>query len=81
MNEQTMEQLLGELAAIKAFCSALVMTHPDPKSLQSAMDQVTERMTASFLAHPDLPEATLDGMRNVSTIIKSAIADQVLKLG
>jgi len=57
---------MGELAALKMFCSALIAAHPDPVALQKLTLAKTEQMTAGMLGHASVPDAAVNGIQDVS---------------
>ena len=67
-------EVQGEMAAIKAFLTVMIGTHPNLEALESGFKAVSEGMTASFLPHPQLSDETIKGMQNVSGIIAEQIA-------
>lgn len=67
-------EVQGEMAALKAFTSVVIKTHNDLPALELGFKALSERMTAQFLPHPDLPDSTIKGMQNVSDIIAEHIA-------
>jgi len=72
-----LDLVMGELGALKAFCSALIATHPDPVALQRAFGQLSEQTTADLLPHSDVPDHSVDGLQNVATILSAQIAARI----
>lgn len=67
-------EVQGEMAAMKAFISVLIATHPNLEALERGFETVSEGMTADFLPSPKLPDQAIKGMQNVSGIIAQQIA-------
>lgn len=55
--------LVGEFMGLKAFCAALIATHPDPAALRAEFERQAEALTAGFQANPHIPARTVAGMR------------------
>jgi len=68
--------LVGELLGLKAFCSALAATHPDPAALRAEFQRQTEAMTTGLLAHPAIPERTRAGMQAIVDELDSQLAGE-----
>ncbi|SCK49239.1 hypothetical protein VAR608DRAFT_4899 [Variovorax sp. HW608] len=73
MNEaERIEKLTGEVAALNAFCLALIGAYPDRAELARHFNGLVESLTAQSLAMP-VPELRLQGMRDFASGLQEAI--------
>ncbi len=68
---ERIEKLTGEMAALTAFCVAVIGTHPDRAALSQRFAALAETLTARSLAMP-VPEQRLQGMRDLVTRLQEA---------
>lgn len=58
--------MMGELAAIKVLCGALIATHPNVAQLQRSFNQTSERLISDLLAHGQIDDVLNNAMQDLS---------------
>jgi len=71
---EKVESSLGELLAIKAFCIAVIATHPNPAEFRRAFDAVFERMMSRLLQSPDVSDKTIESLREVGQALAETLS-------
>lgn len=71
-----LENVIGQLAALKTFCIAVVVTHPDPRTLSECLSSLSEVTIAKTLGVA-ASEQMLAGVESVLADLKAAAARRV----
>jgi hypothetical protein len=69
------DYLIGQVAALKAFCVAVIASHKDPSLLMHATAKIGEINVAQALPTP-ATDATLKGMEDVQAALMRTFADR-----
>lgn len=64
-NEERLDFVIGQVAVLKAFCAAVVISHPAPESILQVFTRASEITTAKMLP-TGASEAMLEGIESMT---------------
>jgi hypothetical protein len=77
-DEDRFDHIVGQLAALKTFCVAVVATHPDPNALASCLSTLSEVTVAKTLGIA-ASESMIEGMESVLSDLKHATTQRLAR--